>query len=479
MAGSTSSNQGAREVYGLLVVQLQTPNGDSAMDDTNDAVRVNVVAGGGSGGTSATDDAAFTPASGSGTPIMGFADETSPDAVDEGDVGVVRMTLQRALHVNLRDADGSEVSVGGGTQYDEDTAHVSGDKVTLAGVVRADTAASLAGTDGDRTIPIVDASGRLWVNASGAAVPVTDNGGDLSIDDGGNSITVDNAALSVTGGGAEASALRVTIADDSTGLLSVDDGGSSLTVDNAALSVTGGGVEASALRVTIASDSTGLVSVDDGGSSLTVDATNLDIRDLTSASDSVAVLQATASSLNAQVVGAVAHDAADSGNPIKVGHKAIAHGSNPTAVAANDRTDWYANRHGIPFVIGGHPNIITREITISDATGAQTDASLVGTISAGTKVAVTMIDAMADADNTGDISVRIGFGTANVPTASATGVNGVVLSHPGLAAGSGVVRGNGSAVIGIGADGEELRLTCDDPAGGALTVTLSYFTIES
>ena len=73
------------------------------------------------------------------------------------------------------------------------------------------------------------------------------------------------------GGGVEADALRVTVANDSTGVLSVDDNGGSLTVDNAALSVTGGGVEASALRVTIANDSTGVVSVDDNGSSLTVD----------------------------------------------------------------------------------------------------------------------------------------------------------------------------------------------------------------
>jgi hypothetical protein len=53
----------------------------------------------------------------------------------------------------------------------------------------------------------------------------------------------------------------------------VDDGTGSLTVDNATLAITGGGVEASALRVTLASDSTGVVSVDDNGASLTVDGT--------------------------------------------------------------------------------------------------------------------------------------------------------------------------------------------------------------
>lgn len=59
-------------------------------------------------------------------------------------------------------------------------------------------------------------------------------------------------------------------------VVSVDDNAGSLTIDNAALSVTGGGVEASALRVTIASDSTGVVSIDDNGGSITIDNTNID-----------------------------------------------------------------------------------------------------------------------------------------------------------------------------------------------------------
>lgn len=438
MAGTTSTGRGAREVYGAI--GISTPNGDSAMDETNDAVRVNVVAGAGSGGTAATDDAAFTPGSGSGTPIMGMADEAAPDSVDEGDVGVVRMTLPRALHVNLRDSSGTEItSFGGGTEYAEDTASTAADKVTMAGVVRKDTAATLVDTDGDRTQLQVDATGRLYVNASGVAVPVTDNAG---------SLTVDNPILSIVGSGTEAAAQRVTIATDSTGVLSVDDnggnlsiddGGNSITVDNAVLSVVGTGTEATAQRVTIATDSTGVLAV----------------------------------------VGSVAHDGVDAGAPVKVGHKAIAHGTNPTAVAAADRTDWYANRAGVPFVMGGHPNVITREVLIADADGAQTDVSIAGTINAGTKVVVTMIDAMADGDNTVNVAVRVGFGASTLPAASATGVNGIVLRHPDLAPGSGVVRGNGAGIVGIGADGEELRLTCDDPVGGNVSILFSFYTIES
>lgn len=187
-----------------------------------------------------------------------------------------------------------------------------------------------------------------------------------------------------------------------------------------------------------------------------------------------------AASDGASVSGDVAHDAADAGEPVKVGHKAIAHGANPTAVAANDRTDWYSNRHGVPWVIGGHPNVISREVTVLDSDGAQTGASLVGTIAAGTKVILTYIDATCDGANTADVAIRVAYSTnTTLPAAALAGVNGVVLSHAGLKAGSGIVKGSGSGIIGIGGDGEELRFTCEDPVGGALRLTLNYYEVPS
>ena len=59
-----------------------------------------------------------------------------------------------------------------------------------------------------------------------ALVAGTANIGDVDV------LTVP-APLSTTGGGTEATALRVTIANDSTGLVSIDDNAGSLTVDNA------------------------------------------------------------------------------------------------------------------------------------------------------------------------------------------------------------------------------------------------------
>jgi hypothetical protein len=127
---------------------------------------------GGSGGTSIADGAVFTPDTTSLTPIGGYRDDTSPATVTEGDAAAARITEFRALHVNLRDASGAEVAVGGGTQYDEDTAATAAEKVTMAGVVRRDTASSLVDTDGDRTELIVDSAGRLHT-AVGNTVTVT------------------------------------------------------------------------------------------------------------------------------------------------------------------------------------------------------------------------------------------------------------------------------------------------------------------
>lgn len=135
---------------------------------------------GGTGGTSATDDAAFTPASGAFTPIGGIV---TSDSVDSGDGGAFAMLANRQQKVTLYDSAGTELAVGGGTQYDEDTVHVSGDKLTLAGAVRRDTAASGASADGDRATLNVNSVGRLWTSTTvDSALPAgTNNIGDVDV----------------------------------------------------------------------------------------------------------------------------------------------------------------------------------------------------------------------------------------------------------------------------------------------------------
>lgn len=173
----------------------------------------------------------------------------------------------------------------------------------------------------------------------------------------------------------------------------------------------------------------------------------------------------------------VDHDSPDAGGSLKFGFRAVALGTNPTGVAPADRSDWLGNRAGVPFFIGGHPNIITRHNVVLAADGAQTDAALLS-VSAGSKIVVTQISAKASAANSGNTAVRVGFGTANVPTAALAGANGIILAGT-FAANGGHQIGNGAGIIACGADGEDLRLTCGAPTGGQLDLNYSYFTIES
>ncbi len=166
------------------------------------------------GGDVITDDAAF----GIGTDKVsasGFLfDDTATDSVDEGDVGVARMTADR-LMLNVI-ADPSNPS----------------QRLAIDASGNAQTEVNNA--SGASAVNIQDGGNSITID--GTLTGITN---DVSIDDGGNSITIDNAALSVVGGGVEATALRVTLANDSTGVLSIDDNGGSITVDGSVTATTG------------------------------------------------------------------------------------------------------------------------------------------------------------------------------------------------------------------------------------------------
>jgi len=103
----------------------------------------------------------------------------------------------------------------------------------------ADDSVLVYGYDGSSNQKIkTDSSGNVQVDVVASLPTGTNSIGDIanitntvSVDDNGGSLTVDNSTLSVVGGGTEATAQRVTIANNSTGVLSVDDNGGSLTVD--------------------------------------------------------------------------------------------------------------------------------------------------------------------------------------------------------------------------------------------------------
>lgn len=198
-----------------------TQGGNTAAVNASSQLSVNCANCSGSG-VSQQDNTGFTPGTTNFVPMGGEVDDTGTTAVTENNAGVARITAQRAVHMNLRNNSGTEIGTSGapirtdptgsttqpvsgtvtanagtgtffdgiikdgtgdttqanvssgslhvacqsgcsgGTQYAEDSVHVSGDTVTMAGVVRSDAAAALA-ADGDRTVLQVDSNGYLKV----------------------------------------------------------------------------------------------------------------------------------------------------------------------------------------------------------------------------------------------------------------------------------------------------------------------------
>lgn len=154
------------------------------------------------------------------------------------------------------------------------------------------------------------------------------------------------------------------------------------------------------------------------------------------------------------------------------GGAVVAHGSNPDAADAGDAGAPLMNRHRVLFTIGGHPNVVT--VKHANITTAVTDTAII-TVGAGTKIVVTRLTVTLDSASTVFPSVLIGFGATTTPTTT-----GVLAAHGGVPAGGGFTIGDGSGIIGIGADGEDLRITTTGNAtGNGLQVTVSYYTIES
>lgn len=171
------------------------------------------------------DDSAFTVATSKVYPMGAFANETTPDSVDEGDIGAPRMTLDRKLLTRV-----------------------------------------VGSSDANRME--IDASGRPTVNVNGT-VPVSDAGGSLTVD---GSVTVSATDLDIR---------DLTSVTDSVSVLQA-------THDNlnANANIQVGDTDVSNGNPVPVSDAGGSITVD---GSVTVSATDLDIRDLTLALDSVKI----------------------------------------------------------------------------------------------------------------------------------------------------------------------------------------------
>lgn len=381
--GSAGGGGGGSSFDGVL---LDAAGGDALTDTVNNALRVNIIAGAGSGGTAIADDAAFTVGTTNLTPAGGIY-RSSRDQVDDNDTGAFAMTIRRALYAAFETPNGDSMA-----------------------------------DDTNDALKVVNATAANFNVTIGAAIAAgTNNIGDVDV------LTVpadpfganaDSAATAGSTGSIQAKLRLMTSQLDA--IKSAVE-----TLDNA---ISGSGINVSQI----------------GGTAATVDP---------------------------------AHDAADSGTGPKLTVKAVALGANPTGVAAGDRTDAYGIRSGQPLVLAGHPNIITREAQVEDADGAQTNAAII-TVSGGTMIVVTMIEASCDAANTSAINIAVGFGASALPSRAHGGTSGILFAFDGVPPGGGKVKGSGAGIIGIGADGEDLRLTMEDPAGGSCSVIVTYFTVE-
>lgn len=317
----------------------------------------------------------------------------------------------------------------------EDDPHVSGDTGVAALAVRRDTAAVGSGLDGDYSTLNVDGSGRLWVNASGAAVPVTDNAGSLTVD---GTVTANLAAGTNNIGDVDVLSLpAIPAGTNNIGDIDV------LTVP-APLSTTGGGTEAAALRVTVASDSTGVLSVDDNGGSLTVDGTvtanlaagtnnigDVDVLTIAAGDNNIGnvdivtmpnVTLAAGTNTN-EVVGDAAHDAAVAGNPVLIGGYATNNIEGLTQVAAGDAARIVVDLNG---VVVTRPHT-TPEETIServaDTGGSSTAFTNFGAV-ASVRNFVTSVTIWNSSATDGYVDLRDGAGGSIIATLPAPQTGG-------------------------------------------------------
>ncbi|MHC4713541.1 MAG: hypothetical protein ACYTAN_09780 [Planctomycetota bacterium] len=170
------------------------------------------------------------------------------------------------------------------------------------------------------------------------------------------------------------------------------------------------------------------------------------------------------SSGEVKIVGNVAHDAVNSGNPLAIGLHAVAIGATPAHVAAADRVRAIGNRDGIPWVSPGHPNI--ERLTRKD-TAAQTNAVL-KSVDSGYRWVTTGYAILLDGDCSDSArQALIETGTTRIA------------EHPGIKPGSGVIENAGGAPMAIGANGDDLLWTCEIPNDGSITVQVSGYLIDN
>lgn len=360
----------------------------------------------GSGVTQPVSAASLPLPSGAATSAKQDTAQTALDAIQTAvetiDNPVATISAIPLMRVAVFDDAGAQVtSFGGGaggtanTEYTKDTASTATDKQIQAGVVRKDTRGSLADTDGDRTQLQVNASGDLRVDGSAVTQPVSDGGGSLTVDGTvavSGTVTVDGSGVTqpvslasvpshpVTNAGTFAVQDSEKVTDNAAftdgttkvqpaGFVFDETAGTALTENDAAAAR----IDSKRAQVLVLEDATTRgrrATVSAGGALLT---------------DASATTQPVSMATNTPV-GNVAHDAADSGAPVKVGFRADT--TFQTAVADGDRVDALADVYGVQEVRTDHPNKWSYH---EDSSSALTDTTVKAAPGAGLSIYVTDI----------------------------------------------------------------------------------------
>jgi len=345
---------------------------------------------------SQTDDAAFTPGTSTVSIVGAEFDDTTPDSVDEGDGGALRMSANRNLYSTIRDAAGNErganvnasnqltitgpvtnagtfaVQVDGAALtalqlidnpvFADDAAFtLTSSSVSVAGAIRDDALATLTAIEGDAVPLRVSSTGALHVTGGG----------------GGTEYTVDAAAPAAPTG-----ATFVMERDDAVSALTEIEGDWTNPRSNA------NGAMWVAVDGSVAVTNSGITTIAGAvaGTEMQVDVLTMP----TVTVNSHAVTNAGTFAVQAASAGIAADDAATSGNPVLVAGVAVeTDGTDPTTVSAEgDAAYLRTDRARRLLVSEHHPRSF---FTSADYATAQTNASVQAAPGAGLSLYITDI----------------------------------------------------------------------------------------
>jgi hypothetical protein len=307
-----------------------------------------------------------------------------------------------------------------------DTVGGATDTGVAALAIRDDALTTLTPADGDWVPLRVSSTGALHVTGSSGATEYTEDAAAASDPVGGVLMAIRRDTLSTSEVSADGD--NIALKATNKGKLHV---AAELRVTDSAIAVGSGTVDSTTIRVVNASDDPALDAI--------VDA-------ITGASPDTG--------------GDIAHDAVDSGKPMKMGAKAIAALSGATLVAAADRTDLYAGLDGV-LIIRPHANledIISGVAAITD--GSST--SVIASSGAGVKNYITSAIIANSSATAVTVDLRDGAaGTVKATLPVPANTSGVVCNLP--------VPLPFSAATAV----------CADPSAAASTITVTLIGFKS